>query len=239
MIQRCTNPNSPDYPRWGGKGIKVCERWLKFENFLADMGEKPYPDFSIDRYPDKQGNYEPSNCRWATRSEQQRNLEGNRYLTYKGVTKLLIDWATEMNIPYDLLLKRVNAGMEGDELFAPSYSRYEGIPGAKRRRLETRDIQKYTAHGKTLTIAEWAAELNVSRNTLEQRLQKYKMLPEKALVSAPLKKGKEGPRKGHKMIIAFGRTQSLTAWAKEFNMPVSTLKNRLFRSNMDPEDALS
>lgn len=237
MLQRCINPNSPDYPSYGGRGIKVCDRWFNFENFLADMGEKPYPDFSIDRYPDKNGNYEPGNCRWATSAEQQRNLRKNRYVTYNGITKLLIDWASEMEMPYDLLLKRVNAGMEGDQLFAPSYNRYEGIPGAKRRKRES-TAQKYTAYGKTLSIEEWSKELGISRNTLEQRLYKYKMPPEKALISAPLKKGKEGPRKGHTMITAFGRTQSLTAWANEFSMPVSTLKNRIFRAGMKPEDAL-
>lgn len=74
MKQRCTNPNAAGYARYGGRGIAVCERWQSFENFLADMGEKPEPkaQYSIDRI-DNDGNYEPGNCQWATRSEQQRN----------------------------------------------------------------------------------------------------------------------------------------------------------------------
>lgn len=74
MKQRCGNPNYHRFDEYGGRGIKVCDRWLKFENFLADMGEKPRDGqrWSIDRI-DNDGNYEPGNCRWATVSTQNRN----------------------------------------------------------------------------------------------------------------------------------------------------------------------
>jgi hypothetical protein len=73
MKQRCLNPNYPAYPAYGGRGATVCERWLEFGNFLADMGEKPEPKhaYNIDLI-DYTGNYEPGNVRWATRSEQGR-----------------------------------------------------------------------------------------------------------------------------------------------------------------------
>lgn len=72
MNQRCNNPNHDSFSYYGGRGIKVCERWKLFENFLADMGVRP-DGKTIDRYPDNNGNYEPSNCRWATPSMQSKN----------------------------------------------------------------------------------------------------------------------------------------------------------------------
>ena len=72
MRQRCSNPRNKDYRHYGGRGITVCDRWAVFENFLADMGERPGPGYSIDRVDNDQG-YFPENCRWATQSEQVRN----------------------------------------------------------------------------------------------------------------------------------------------------------------------
>ena len=72
MLDRCRNPNTRKWKHYGGRGISVCERWRKFENFLADMGRRPLGK-TIDRFPNKDGNYEPGNCRWATKREQLDN----------------------------------------------------------------------------------------------------------------------------------------------------------------------
>ncbi len=72
MIRRCSEPKVNGYKNYGGRGIKVCERWLKFENFLEDMGQRPFPEAQLDRI-DTNGNYEKSNCRWVTREQNRTN----------------------------------------------------------------------------------------------------------------------------------------------------------------------
>lgn len=121
MLQRCFNKNSPDYKRYGEKGITVCERWLAFENFYEDMGERP-EGTSLDRIDNNKG-YSKENCKWSNRSEQQRNKSNSRWIDYKGEQKMLLDVSKEVGIPYDLLLRRVNRGLTGSALFAPSRSK--------------------------------------------------------------------------------------------------------------------
>jgi hypothetical protein len=73
MIQRCTNPKCKAFPRYGGRGITIYPPWLVFENFLRDVGLRPSPKLSLDRYPDPDGPYEPTNVRWATAKQQYHN----------------------------------------------------------------------------------------------------------------------------------------------------------------------
>ena len=106
MKARCLNPNATGYAYYGGRGIKVCERWLKFENFYADMGDPP-SGMTIDRI-DNNGNYEPSNCKWSTLIEQSNNKRSNHRITFNGLTKTLKQWANTMGINYGTLCGRIN-----------------------------------------------------------------------------------------------------------------------------------
>lgn len=107
MIQRCTNPKRKKFEYYGGQGVQVCERWYSFENFLQDMGKKPSPKHSLDRWPNPQGDYEPGNVRWATREQQSRNTSANHNVTYEGVTKCLMDWSKHLGIPFSTLAARL------------------------------------------------------------------------------------------------------------------------------------
>jgi hypothetical protein len=101
MIQRCEYPNHIKYSQYGGRGITVCDRWKTFINFLSDMGERPNGK-SLDRIDLNQG-YCPSNCRWATKSEQMRNTR--RALVFEG--KPLAQWAEESGVSYQTLKARL------------------------------------------------------------------------------------------------------------------------------------
>ncbi len=105
MIRRCTRPNSRAYANYGGRGIRVCDRWLTFENFIADMVQRPV-GHSLDRI-DNDGPYSPENCRWATDIEQHRNRRDNRLETFRGQTKTLAEWAEEFGIRYATLHSRI------------------------------------------------------------------------------------------------------------------------------------
>lgn len=103
IIKRCCNKKNKAYPRYGGRGITVCDRWRNsFENFLADMGERPSKEYSIDRI-DVNGNYEPSNCRWATDKEQCNNRRSNINITYNGETKTLKQWCEYYDMDYKVV----------------------------------------------------------------------------------------------------------------------------------------
>lgn len=89
MMDRCYDRSTNSYRHYGARGIKVCERWHTFEHFLADMGARPPGKYSIDRI-DNGGNYEPSNCRWATIKEQARNMRTNRVVVFNGKKMCLV-----------------------------------------------------------------------------------------------------------------------------------------------------
>lgn len=118
MITRCSCPKIRGYQNYGGRGISVCERWKTFANFFADMGPLPGTGWSIDRI-DNNGNYEPGNCRWATRKEQSRNKRTTVNVTIAGRTLCLADWADETGLKVWVVNSRYQAGDRGHDLIRP------------------------------------------------------------------------------------------------------------------------
>lgn len=108
-ITRCYDTKSDHYHIYGARGITVCDEWktdfLSFREWALNSGYND--ELSIDRI-DVNGNYCPENCRWATRKEQQRNMRNNRYVTYRGETKLLVEWCEELNLPQEIMRTRLN-----------------------------------------------------------------------------------------------------------------------------------
>ncbi len=107
MRRRCYEPTNKRYARYGGRGITVCERWAEFANFLADMGRRPGPGFSIERI-DVHGNYEPTNCRWATQKEQCRNRTSNRIVLFQGQRMTLVEAAERSGLSYAVVRARLS-----------------------------------------------------------------------------------------------------------------------------------
>lgn len=117
MRRRCDYAKDKHFADYGGRGIRVCERWQSFAHFYEDMGPRPSSDHSIDRYPNKNGNYEPGNARWATRSQQARNTRTNRIVEYQGRRQTLADWCDELHLPYFAVSKRLRAGWSAVDAF--------------------------------------------------------------------------------------------------------------------------
>lgn len=134
MLERCYNENSSRYPRWGGRGITVCERWRgAFLCFLEDMGEAPSPDHTLERI-DNDGPYCKENCRWAPHAEQARNTRKNRKLTHDGRTMNLSDWAREVGIRPDILSTRLRRGWTIEEAILTPFSGFGGSRITRGRR---------------------------------------------------------------------------------------------------------
>lgn len=108
MLTRCRNPKCHRYDRYGGRGISVCRRWLSFAAFYEDVGDPPSSKHQLDRFPDKDGDYAPSNVRWATSKEQQRNKANNRILSYLGENLTVAEWAERLRIPVATILSRID-----------------------------------------------------------------------------------------------------------------------------------
>ncbi len=109
MMQRCYMASGKSYRDYGGRGIAVCKRWHKFENFLSDMGESPAKGHSLDRI-DNNGNYCLSNCKWSTAKQQARNRRNNKLITYNKQTLCISEWGEQLGVDRKVIASRIRHG---------------------------------------------------------------------------------------------------------------------------------
>lgn len=172
MIYRCYNVDHASYPNYGGRGIKVCDRWKNsFENFIADKGERP-EGYSLDRI-DNDGNYEPSNCRWSTRLEQANNKRNNRFIEINGKTLTVAQWSDETGIPRSTISRRLN------EMNMPPEQALDLYNIEKNQNGDTSENPKYVKNKHTVfveyagikdSVYGWSKSLGISIRTIQQRI---------------------------------------------------------------------
>lgn len=141
MIRRCENPKTNHYDRYGGRGISVCEEWHNFETFLnwsISSGWQP-KGYSLDRI-NNDGNYEPSNCRWATRLQQGSNKSSNVIIEYNGQSKSMIEWSIETGIRWSALNHRINRGWDVERALTTPMSKDKKVCFGRK-------ISKYDLYG--------------------------------------------------------------------------------------------
>jgi hypothetical protein len=164
MWQRCTNRSRPEWKRYGGRGITVCNRWQDYANFKADMGPTYQVGMTLDRI-NNDGNYEPSNCRWATRKMQQRNRWTGHWITLDGETKRVSEWAEKVGLDFHVIAKRLRRGWtEREAVFGKTEA-----PQAVEPSVQHRSPIELTHDGKTMRLHEWAKELGIDYETLYAR----------------------------------------------------------------------
>lgn len=251
MLNRCSeNSKHKDYRE---RGIQVCERWQTFKTFFEDMGPRPSSDHSLDRI-DVNGNYEPANCRWATRKEQARNTRTTLWVTYEGRTLSLAEWAETTGIPRHNLVNRLKAGLPLDQVFTK---------GRLRRRARTNTPHKYHGVSHLPDYGAWKGALSRCTNPQHPAWRNYggrgitvceawydfhtfqrDIGPhpgtgysldridvnkgyEPGNCRWATREGQANNRRGNHRLTLEGRTQTLTQWCIERQIPVERVRSRL------------
>jgi hypothetical protein len=181
MLRRCLNPAADNYPRYGGRGVGVCERWLIFTDFLADMGVRP-EGTSLDRHPDPSGHYEPGNCRWGTPRQQASNKRSSLLITHDGVTKILAEWAKERGIPPAALYRRHDYGWTSAQMLG-----FEPRPDPRKGKRPPAE-RLLTHEGLIMSLSAWARRGGLTPAMIHARLRKGWSVAE-AVGTAPLPTG--------------------------------------------------
>lgn len=180
MIDRCENVNSQSYPDYGGRGITVCERWHDIKNFVSDLPPGYFDGAEMDRI-DNDGDYEPGNIRWATRSENCDNRRSGRLLTHDGRTQSLRRWAEELGVDDSVIQERLSVWgwSVARSVTTPAVSAAERMATArsarwaghvKAPRPAPRVLRRIDYDGKSWLIADLAAHVGVSKKLLAKRI---------------------------------------------------------------------
>jgi hypothetical protein len=219
MIRRCNDPSCKAYPKYGGSGITVCDRWLDYENFKADMGERPSRDYQIDRYPNREGNYEPGNCKWRTRKQNCNNTRTNVRLDFRGKTYTMSELSELTGTPYPRLAWRLKNGLDVESAVSASL------------RLKPR----YEYKGEHLTILEISKRTGISCSLITKRLKNGMDLDWAAHTPSGgvLKRHKKGKH------LFGGEYLTLKEIARRTNSSYSLLMDRITSGGWTLEEALA
>lgn len=156
MINRCTNPRYEHFHCYGGRGIVVCQSWSEsFETFFADMGHRPSTRHSLDR-KNTNGNYEPTNCRWATKREQSSNMRKNIFIEAYGKRQTVAEWSRESGLSVLTLLRRLRDDLSVEDIF----------------KTDPRHVHFIEHGGKRQSMSQWARDLGISLQTMASRAKR-------------------------------------------------------------------
>jgi hypothetical protein len=155
MVYRCRNPKAKAYPKYGGRGIKVCDRWLDFTNFYADMSEGHWDGAEIDR-KDNDGNYEPGNCVWETSKTNLQNKRNTWFVEYRGAQRKLLELCEEFSIPRRNVEARLNVGW--------------GLEDALRTPVRHRGVVTYRVGSEMLSIKQMSEVSGESITAIRSRM---------------------------------------------------------------------
>jgi hypothetical protein len=195
MMSRCYDPKTSSYPNYGARGIRVCKRWHDIRKFVADLPPGFHEGLEIDRI-DNDGNYRPSNVRWATRSRNCRNRRSGRMLTFKGITKSATDWADEYGIPMSMITERIDSlGWSVERAITEPVAdivdnmrraqSIRWIGHVKRPRPPPLVLKRFPFRGKERTIREMSEITGISIELLRKRICERKWSVERA-TTAPV-----------------------------------------------------
>ena len=158
IVRRCTKPSASRYSYYGGRGIKVCDRWLDFENFYKDMGDRPTQKHQIDRI-DNGGDYCPDNCRWATASQNARNRRSSRRINHLGENHSLTGWAEKFDKKPQTVIDRVTQ---------LGWSIDEALSTESGKKIKQERIVEH--NGFSMNLTDWAKYVGLTKGCLWRRL---------------------------------------------------------------------